>query len=76
MLHVEVDDMSRQSAIETRIHNNLRERFSDFWRNREMQLYDLRVVVHAFGSLRGDARKLRRVVDERLMSQTPSVASA
>jgi phenylacetate-coenzyme A ligase PaaK-like adenylate-forming protein len=75
-LHVEVDDMSRHNAIETRIHNNLRERFPDFWRNREMQLFELRVVVHELASLRGDARKLRRVVDERLMSHTPSVVSA
>ena len=75
-LHIEVDDLSRQHAIETRIHNNLRERFADFWRNREMQLFELRVVVHEFGSLRGDARKLRRVVDERLMSHPRSVVSA
>jgi hypothetical protein len=59
-----------------RIHNNLRERFPDFWRNREMQLFELRVVVHELASLRGDARKLRRVVDERLMSPTRSVVSA
>jgi phenylacetate-CoA ligase len=73
VLHVELDDRSRQSAIETRIHNNLRERFADFWRNREMHLYELRVVGHSFGSLRGDARKLRRVVDKRQMSSTASI---
>jgi phenylacetate-CoA ligase len=76
VLHVELDDTSRQGAIETRIHNNLRERFADFWRNREMQLYELRVVGHACGSLRGDARKLRRVVDARRMSSSDSILRA
>ena len=42
-----------------------RERFADFWKNREMNLYDLRVETHRSGSLRGSGRKLRRVVDER-----------
>jgi hypothetical protein len=66
----------RKGAIETRIQNNLRERFADFWRNHEMRLYELRVEVRAPGSLRGDRRKLRRIVDERLMSQARSVLSA
>jgi phenylacetate-CoA ligase len=75
VLHIELDDPSRPGAVETRIHNNLRDRFADFWRNREMRLYELRVVVHAVGSLRGQARKLRRVIDERQMSPAPSIAS-
>jgi phenylacetate-CoA ligase len=75
-LHVEEDDTSQHGAIETRIHHNLRDRFADFWRNREMQLYELRVMAHPFGSLRGDARKLRRVVDERLMNHSRSAVSA
>jgi hypothetical protein len=39
-----------------------------------MRLYELRVVVHAPGHLRGHGRKLRRVVDERQMS-APTVVS-
>jgi phenylacetate-CoA ligase len=74
VLHLELDDTSQQAIVETRIHNNLRERFVDFWRNREMRLYELRVVAHAVGSLRGQARKLRRVVDERQMT-APSIVS-
>ncbi len=72
VLHVEMEDMSGQRAVETRILTNLRERFGDFWRNREMQLYELRIMVHPIGSLRGHGRKLRRVVDERQMSRIPS----
>jgi phenylacetate-CoA ligase len=68
-LHVEVEDPLRPAAIESAIHTNLRDRFADFWRNRDLQLYDLRVVFHRVGSLRGHARKLRRIVDERNMSQ-------
>jgi phenylacetate-CoA ligase len=75
-VHVETDDASGQAAMETSIHANLRNRFGDFWRNYEMRLYELRVVIHPIGSLRGQARKLRRVVDERQMNRTPSVASA
>jgi phenylacetate-CoA ligase len=66
-LHVEMDDTSYASAVEHLIHDNLRARFSDFWRNREMRLYDLRLVAHRAGSLRHGGRKLRRVLDERQM---------
>jgi phenylacetate-CoA ligase len=74
-LHVEVEDPSRQAAIESGIYTNLRDRFADFWRNRDLQLYELRVVFHRVGSLRGDARKLRRLIDERNMSQAVPVLS-
>ena len=67
-LHVEMDDTSRQDAVERAIHVNMRERFADFWKNREMKLYDLRVVADRPGSLRGGDRKLRRVVDDRQMT--------
>jgi phenylacetate-CoA ligase len=73
VLHVEMEDESGQRAVETLILTNLRERFADFWRNLEMHLYALRVMVHPIGSLRGDGRKLRRLVDERQMSTHPSV---
>ncbi len=64
-LHVELDDATRHSAVEESVHRNLRERFSDFSKNREMKLYDLRVVAYRSGSLRAGERKLRRVIDER-----------
>jgi phenylacetate-CoA ligase len=65
IVHVETDNAAQRSAIETSVSVNLRERFADFWRNREMGLYDLRVEAHPIGSLRGHGRKLRRVIDER-----------
>ncbi len=52
--------------VEVAVQNNLRERFADFWKNREMKLYEFRVTVVPRGSLRR-ARKLQRVVDERQM---------
>jgi phenylacetate-coenzyme A ligase PaaK-like adenylate-forming protein len=64
-LHLEMVDTACRGPVENRIHANLRERFADFWKNREMNLYDLRVQAHRPGSLRGSGRKLRRVVDER-----------
>lgn len=75
-LHVEMDDTSRHSGVEQLIHGNLRERFADFWKNREMKLYDLRVVTDRPGSLRAGGRKLRRVVDERQMLKRPSGITA
>jgi phenylacetate-CoA ligase len=74
-LHVEMDDISYLSAVEHLIHDNLRARFSDFWRNREMRLYDLRLVAHRAGSLRHGGRKLRRVLDERQMKADHSPES-
>jgi phenylacetate-CoA ligase len=72
VIHVEMEDKSGQRTAETQILTNLRERFGDFWRNREMRLYELSVVAHPIGSLRGHGRKLRRVVDERQMGSPPS----
>jgi phenylacetate-CoA ligase len=72
-LHVEAEDPLRQATIENSIHANLRDRFADFWRNRDLQLYELRILFHRVGSLRGDARKLRRLIDERNMLQAVSV---
>jgi phenylacetate-coenzyme A ligase PaaK-like adenylate-forming protein len=72
VIHVEMADTSGQRAAETQILTHVRERFRDFWRNREMRLYELRVVAHRLGSLRGHGRKLRRVVDERQLSRPPS----
>jgi phenylacetate-CoA ligase len=74
-LHVEMDDTSRKSAVEHLIHDNVRARFSDFWRNREMRLYDLRLVAHRAGSLRHGGRKLRRVLDDRQMKADHSIES-
>jgi phenylacetate-CoA ligase len=68
VLHVEMEGTASQDAVEMRILTNLRERFGDFWRNHEMRLYEFSVLVHPIGSLRGQGRKLRRVVDERQMS--------
>ncbi len=66
-LHVEIDDPSRAADVDRQISANLRERFQDFQKNRDMKLYDLRTRVHLPGTLRGAGRKLRRVVDERQM---------
>lgn len=67
-LHVELDGSSleRAAQVERQVLDNLRARFGDFWKNKEMHLYDLRVVARACGSLR-TGRKLKRVVDERQM---------
>jgi phenylacetate-CoA ligase len=65
-LCVELDEYARQTEIEGAVQANLRERFADFWKNREMRLYELSVKVAPRGSLRR-ARKLQRVVDERQM---------
>ncbi|HVS83842.1 MAG TPA: AMP-binding protein [Pyrinomonadaceae bacterium] len=57
---------SSSPIIERAILVNLRDRFSDFWKNYEMKMYDLRIVPCASGSLR-NGRKLQRVVDKREM---------
>ena len=72
-LHVEMDHPSGQTAAERLVHGHVRERFADFWKNREMGLYELRVVAHGAGSLRANGRKLRRVVDNRPMTEGRSL---
>jgi phenylacetate-CoA ligase len=65
-LCVETGDPSAQPVVEAKVLENLRHNFDDFWKNREMRLYDLRVVACPPQSLR-TMRKLKRVVDERQM---------
>jgi phenylacetate-CoA ligase len=69
-LQVEVGERSHLHAVEALVGQNLRERFPDFQKNLDMKLYDLRVVGCNVGSLRGNGRKLRRVVDTRQMVQS------
>ena len=62
-----MNDASGQDAATRVINEHVRQRFPDLWKNYEMKLYDLRVVTRSPGSLRGDGRKLRRLVDKREM---------
>jgi hypothetical protein len=66
-LHLEMDDPSARSEAERLVGRHLRERFPDFWKNRDMGLYELRVAGDAIGTLRGSGRKMRRVIDNRRM---------
>jgi phenylacetate-CoA ligase len=63
-LRVESDEVAGGPALERIVLEHLRERFPDFWKNRDMQLYTLRVTPVPRGSLR-TGRKVRRIVDER-----------
>ena len=53
------------SSVEPMLLENLRERFPDFWKNRLMRLYDLRISPVLPGTLRR-GRKLRRLIDQRV----------
>jgi phenylacetate-CoA ligase len=66
-LRVELDGLSHNGEVERAVHEHLRQRFTDFWKNYEMRLYELRVVPTERGSLR-PGRKLKRLVDERQMA--------
>lgn len=57
------------SSIGEKVLANVKERFPDFWKNLQMGLYELRVTPVVPGSLR-TARKLRRIVDERVLTAT------
>ena len=65
-LCLETTNGATQTDLQSAVLVNLRDRFSDFWKNYEMKLYDLRIVPCASGSLR-NGRKLQRVVDKREM---------
>lgn len=66
-LRVELDQPLCQSQVERFVRMHLRDRFPDFWKNYEMNLYEFRVVALAPGDLR-TGRKLKRVVDKRNLS--------
>jgi phenylacetate-CoA ligase len=66
-LRLELKSFSHQGEVERAVLVNLRERFADFWKNYEMELYDFRVVPCEPGSLR-NGRKLKLVLDQRQMT--------
>jgi phenylacetate-CoA ligase len=68
-LRLELHNFSHHGEVERAVLSNLRERFADFWKNYEMKLYDFRVVPCKPGSLR-NGRKLKRVLDQRLMASS------
>lgn len=63
-LRVEMKDPSTPRAAEAAVLDRLRLNFTDFWKNRERKLYELRLLPPH--TLRAK-RKLKRVVDERQM---------
>jgi phenylacetate-CoA ligase len=67
-LRVETQTPVSRGDLERAVLDNLRDRFPDFWKNLRMNLYALVVDVAPAGRLR-EGRKLRRVVDERQVSQ-------
>jgi phenylacetate-CoA ligase len=67
-LHIETHTPVSRGDLERAILDNLRDRFPDFWKNLNMNLYTLVVDMVPAGSLR-DGRKLRRLVDERHAAQ-------
>jgi phenylacetate-CoA ligase len=71
-LLIEMADPAARLAVESRVLENLRKNFADFWKNREMKLYELRVVACPPHSLR-TGRKLKRVADERQMQLRQAV---
>ncbi len=63
-LRVEIayaDEAHIREAVGEEIRKNLKNRFPDFWKNLEMNLYDFRIVPIACGTLR-TARKLQRII--------------
>jgi len=66
-LRLELKNFSHQDEMERAVLVNLRERFTDFWKNYEMKLYDFRIVPCEPGSLR-NGRKLKLVLDQRQMA--------
>ena len=67
-LRVELTDGLAPNDVEKVVRANLRQDFTDFAKNLDMRLYELRVVGVKPGALRGAARKIKRVVDDRHFS--------
>ena len=67
-LRVEIRNGAAHADLERSVLDHLQARFPDFWQNRRMNLYSLRVIGAPPGSLR-HGRKLRRIVDQRPVAQ-------
>jgi phenylacetate-CoA ligase len=63
-MHLELTNGENPAGIQELVRENLRARFSDFWKNYEMGLYELDFRFVSPGSLR-QGRKLLRLVDDR-----------
>lgn len=64
-LRIELTDGLARKDVEDLVLARLRRHFTDFSRNLDMRLYDLRVVAVEPGTVRGGSRKIKRVIDER-----------
>ena len=62
-IHVECTGIE-QAALERYVHQQIRLQYPDLMKNLDIGIFDLRMVIHAPGFLRGD-RKLKRMVDQR-----------
>ena len=63
-LHFETPDLS--DGLENKVLNDFRGLFTDASKMADMGLLTLKAVAHPKGSLRGQDRKLRRMVDKRV----------
>lgn len=61
------DGVDGRKGVEEAVRQRLQEDFSDYWRNHDLGLYELRFAFLPKGGLR-KGRKLRRIVDERKFS--------
>ncbi|HTM25337.1 MAG TPA: AMP-binding protein [Vicinamibacterales bacterium] len=69
VIELRIEVGGQGSEVGAAVLTSVKERFPDFWKNLQMGLYELRVSPSAPGTLR-TGRKLRRIVDERVL--TPS----
>ena len=58
------DGVDHRKELEHAIRTRLKQDFSDYWRNHELGLYELKFTFLPKGTLR-KGRKLRRIIDER-----------
>lgn len=63
-LHFET--LESPDSLESRVMDGLRREFSDACKIADMGLLTLKAVAHSKGTLRGQDRKLRRIVDKRV----------
>lgn len=73
-LRLEMAHSDHQPEVQRAVLDNLREGFTDFWKNYEMKLYEFHVIPCEPGSLRS-GRKLKRVLDQREMSGSETFLS-
>ena len=63
--NLELREGHGKEAVQEKVFNNIKSRYPDLWKNYSLAIFEVEFVYHAPKCLRGESRKLLRMIDRR-----------